>query len=93
MCALTPCGLVKQLRQFVIGLVLAFKLINGAIDLLRAGPLAQDNRLVRLVTFNCAVFALNVDPAVHGSPKRNPVGVPGLNNLVTSGHNAHSSWP
>ena len=85
--------LVKQPGELVVCLVLAFELINGTVDLLRAGPLAQDNRLVRAVAFNRAVFALNVNPTVESSPKWNPVSMPGLNDLIAARHNAHSSWP
>ena len=84
---------MKQACQLVVRLVFAFKLVDRSVDLLRAGPLAQDNALVRAVALNRAIFALNVDPAVEGSPERNAIGVPGLNNLVAPGHNAHSSWP
>jgi len=92
MCALTPCGLMKQPSQLVIRLILAFKFVDRSVDLLRAGPLAQDHRLVRAIALNRAVFTLDVDPTIERSPKRNAVGVPGLNDLVAPGHYAHSSW-
>ena len=82
---------MKQACQLVIRLVLTFEFVDSPVDLLRAGPLAQDYRLVRAIALNRAVFALNVNPAVEGSPKWNPVGVPRLNDLVSPGHYAHSS--